>query len=199
MEDAVNIDSNAIIIATMHKAKGKEFDHVYLLLENYNFNDTESKRVLYVGCSRAKKSLQIHCNSAFFNNFNTNKLKIINFSGKTTQPNHFELILGHKDIYLGSQKYPKTIHQINTLNTGDGLIKDIVKFPNNTALGLAKKDKSNILIFSKNFIENKYNTFIKDGYSLSSGLVEYLVYWYDKDSDKEYKVILPKLKFEKKE
>ena len=43
MEDAINADANAIIIATMHKAKGKEFDHVYLLLEDYDFKDTESK------------------------------------------------------------------------------------------------------------------------------------------------------------
>lgn len=197
MEDAVNADANAIVIATMHKAKGKEFDHVYLLLENYDFNDIESKRVLYVGCSRAKQSLQIHCNAAFFDTFKTNTLKTTVFVGKTKQPDHFELLLGHKDINLGSQKYYQTCNRIKLLNTGDELLKDIVQFTDNSALGLANKYKGNVLLFSKHFMENKYNTFIKDGYQLSSGQVEYLVYWYDSKEYKEYKVVLPRLKFVK--
>ena len=199
MEDAINIDANAIIIATMHKAKGKEFDHVYLLLENYDFEDTESKRVLYVGCSRAKESLQIHCNSAFFNEFNANRLSIIKFEGKTEQPKHFELILGHKDINLGSQKYIKTLNSIKTLKSGDSLKNDTVQFPSNLGIGLAKPNGENVLLFSRNFLDKKYHTFIKDGYKLASGNVEYLVYWYDTKEDKEFKVVLPKLKFDKKE
>jgi ATP-dependent DNA helicase RecQ len=55
----------------------------------------------------------------------------------------------------------------------------------------------NVLVFSKSFIENKYNTFLKDGYKLSNGNVEYLLYWYDAIEDKEYKIVLPKLKFSK--
>ncbi|MHA7941697.1 RecQ family ATP-dependent DNA helicase [Formosa sp. 3Alg 14/1] len=112
MEDVINADSKAIIIATMHKSKGKEFDHVYLLLENYDFTTNESKRVLYVGCSRAKQSLQIHCNSSFFETFNPDNVTFINFDGKTKQPNHFELVLGHKDINLSSQKYHTALHLI---------------------------------------------------------------------------------------
>ena len=55
MEDAINADANSIIIATMHKSKGNEFDHVYLLLEDYNFSKIESKRLLYVACSSKNK------------------------------------------------------------------------------------------------------------------------------------------------
>ncbi len=199
MEDAINADANAIIIATMHKAKGKEFDHVYLLLENYNFNNVESKRVLYVGCSRAKKSLQIHCNSSFFDGFNSDKLEIIRYEGKTEQPKYFEIILEHKDINLGSQKYFKTLEKINTLKSGDNLMKDTVQFTNSVGIGLAKQDGGNVLLFSKKFINNKYNLFLKDGYQLTGGTVAYLVYWFDKESDKEYKIVLPKLHFKKNE
>jgi len=48
-------------------------------------------------------------------------------------------------------------------------------------------------------MNKKYSTFIKDGYKLSNGSVEYLVYWFDSKHDEEYKVVLPKLKFDKKE
>ena len=197
MEDAIHADSNAIIISTMHKSKGKEFDHVYLLLEDYDFTKAESKRVLYVGCSRAKKSLQIHCNSPFFDGFNPNLSSIVNFEGETEQPDHFELILGHKDIYLSSQKYYRTINRINSLKSGDPLIYDSVQFSDNVAIGLAKSGGGNVLLFSKEFMNKKYNIFIRDGYQLSGGNVEYLVYWYDAKEDKEYKVVLPKIKFQK--
>jgi ATP-dependent DNA helicase RecQ len=199
MEDAINADANTIIIGTMHKAKGKEFDHVYLLLDDYNFNRAESKRVLYVGCSRAKKSLQIHCNSSFFDGFNSNEIEVIKYEGKTEQPTHFELVLGHKDVNLGSQKYFKASHRINTLKSGDELEYDTVKFTNNVGIGLARKDGGNVLLFSRNFINKKYNTFVKDGYQLTGGNVEYLVYWFDSQDEKEYKVVLPKLKFDKRE
>lgn len=199
MEDAIHADSNAVIIATMHKAKGKEFDHVYLLLEAYDFNNTESKRVLYVGCSRAKQSLQIHCNSSFFDDFNTGNLEAIKYEGNTEQPKHFELILGHKDINLGDQKYSKTLKSIETLKSGDKLKYSSVHFNTNIAIGLAKLNGGNVLLFSREFMNKKYGTFIKDGYQLSNGSVEYLVYWYDDKNDKEYKVVLPKLRFDKKE
>ncbi|RAJ11717.1 ATP-dependent DNA helicase RecQ [Arenibacter echinorum] len=195
MEDAIYGDSDAIIISTMHKSKGKEFDHVYLLLENYNFIDAESKRLVYVGCSRAKHSLQIHCNSAFFDSFQTDKIQKISYEGKTTQPNHIELVLGHKDINLGSQKYSGTAINIKKLQSGDQLKKISVKFKDNEALGLSNLNEDNVLLFSKHFINTKYRKLVKEGYELSSGTVEYLVYWYDNEEEKEYKVVLPKLKF----
>ena len=40
---------------------------------------------------------------------------------------------------------------------------------------------------------------IKDGYELSYGSIEYLVYWYNSEDDKEYMIVLPKLRFVKKE
>jgi ATP-dependent DNA helicase RecQ len=197
MEDAINADTNSIIIATIHKSKGKEFDHVYLLLENYQYADNESKRVLYVGCTRAKKSLQIHCNSNFFDDFKTDKLQRFAFKGRTTQPKYFEIILNHKEINLGSQKYGKAIYVINTLKTGDQLAKDTVAFSSNTALGLARPGVGNILLFSRTFLETTYATFLKDGYQLTHANVEYLLFWYDSNDDKEYKIVLPKLQFNK--
>ncbi len=197
MEDAIYADANAIIIATMHKAKGKEFDHVYLLLEDYKFNSDESKRIVYVGCSRAKESLQIHCNSSYFDDFDTELLETIQFEGKTEQAKYFELVLGHKDINLSSQKYFKTMNTINTLKSGDNLQNFSIQFPINKGVGLARQDGEQVLLFSKSFVEEKYNLLVKKGYQLSNGNVEYLVYWYDREEDKEYKIVLPKLHFSK--
>lgn len=198
MEDVINADKSTIIIATIHKSKGKEFDHVYLLLEDYQYANTESKRVLYVGCTRAKKSLQIHCNSNFFDEFRTNKLEKSTFKGITSQPKYFEITLNHKEINLGSQKYREAIYGINSLKTGDHLAKGIKEFSNGSALGLAHPGVGIILLFSRNFLETKYATFLKDGYQLTNASVEYILYWYDIKDDKEYKIVLPKLQFNKK-
>ncbi len=197
MEDAINADANAIVIATMHKSKGKEFDHVYVLLENFDFTDTKEKRLLYVGCSRAKQSLQLHCNATFFDHFKSQTLQFIHFTGVTQQPLSFEIVLGHKDIYLKSQKGYGALTRISTLTAGEKLKKDIVKFSTNEALGLANMNNGNIAVFSKGFMEKTYAIFEKDGYQIMNGSVEYLVFWYDKDEEKEYKIVLPRLLFTK--
>ena len=67
------------------------------------------------------------------------------------------------------------MNKIKTLKSGIKLKIDRVKFKNNIALGLATHDGENVVLFSKNFIDKKFNKFIKDGYELSYGSIEYLV------------------------
>ncbi|PTX62269.1 ATP-dependent DNA helicase RecQ [Kordia periserrulae] len=197
MQDAVNIHSNVILIATIHKAKGKEFDHVYMLLDTYKFDTAEAKRVLYVGCSRAKLSLQLHCNSNFFDEFKNDAFETILFKGTTHQPSSFEIVLNHKEINLSSIKFGNIPYRISKLISGGQLQKDVVQFKTNDALGLANLKGENILLFSKDFLKDKHGVFEKDAYKLMNGTVEYLVYWYDKNEEKEYTIVLPRLRYEK--
>lgn len=55
----LNSDEPLLTVSTIHKAKGREFDCVYLLDSGFspNDNDTEEARVWYVGCTRAKMDL----------------------------------------------------------------------------------------------------------------------------------------------
>lgn len=62
---------------------------------------------------------------------------------------------------------------------------------------MAKIEGGNVLLFSREFTEPKYEIFTKNNYQLDSANVEYLVYWYDAQEEKEYKVVLPRLKFKK--
>ncbi len=194
-EDVLNVDKNVIIISTMHKSKGKEFDHVYLLLDKYSLDNPGSKRLFYVACSRAKLNLQIHANVSYFDNLNNSLVSLEMKNGQIEPPDHFEIILGHKDIYLKSQKYFK--NYINTLKSGDHLKVGHVKYKNGDALGLNNLEGDNVLVFSKNFVEKKINKYKARNYQLVNGQVEYLVYWYDAKVEKEYKIVLPKLRFEK--
>lgn len=50
-----------VIISTMHKAKGKEFDIVFVgIRKDFRFSEIAERRLLYVAFSRAKQQLFIH-------------------------------------------------------------------------------------------------------------------------------------------
>jgi ATP-dependent DNA helicase RecQ len=65
LEDFLNENWETIFVSTIHKAKGKEFDNVFLVLENFNPTTDEAKRQLYVAMTRAKENLAIHLNGGF--------------------------------------------------------------------------------------------------------------------------------------
>lgn len=196
MEDAIHADSKSIVVSTMHKSKGKEFDHVFMLVESYEYYTEEAKRLLYVASTRAKESLHIHTNTNFYQNFELNELSHHQFTGELHEPNYYELILNHKEINLGSQKYPRAATIIQHLKTGETLIKDTIHFKDNDAPGLAKIGQGNMLLFSQDFVKDKLIPFNNRGFGLSSAQVEYLVYWYDSDEGKEHLIVLPRLRFE---
>lgn len=54
----LNVPYDSLTVSTIHKAKGREFDHVYLLGGfNPSSNTTEEARVWYVGATRPKSRL----------------------------------------------------------------------------------------------------------------------------------------------
>lgn len=195
IEDVIDEDKKVILVSTMHKSKGKEFDHVYLLMDNYTLENTESKRLFYVACSRAKQNLQIHSNVSYFDHMTEELVEHNNYEGNQQPPDYFEIILGHKDINLSSSKFDK--YHIGKLKSGDNLKLGGKKFENGFALGLGNQEGGNVLLFSQNFITEKYNKYLKKGYQLIEGKVEYLVYWYDSKAEKEYRIVLPKVRFGK--
>src|SRR5690606_12587467 len=65
LEDFFSEDGQTVFVSTIHKAKGKEFDTVFLMLENINSGTDEAKRKVYVAMTRAKQNLHNHLNSNF--------------------------------------------------------------------------------------------------------------------------------------
>jgi len=70
VEDFCDVSGSDIVISTIHKAKGREFDDVYMLISGSYAKDANLLRRYYVGMTRAKKRLFIHTNSNLFNNLN---------------------------------------------------------------------------------------------------------------------------------
>ena len=62
LEDFYDESLETIFVSTIHKAKGREFDNVYLMLDRFSCMTDESRRLLYVAITRTKQNLTIHYN-----------------------------------------------------------------------------------------------------------------------------------------
>lgn len=67
LEDTFERTASSIVVSTIHKAKGREFDHVYILYASRSFEDDDARRKLYVGMTRARFDLTIHYRGALLN------------------------------------------------------------------------------------------------------------------------------------
>ena len=59
LEDFYCIEKQQVFVSTIHKAKGREYDHVFVYLNAPQIATDEEKRVLYVAFSRAKSALTV--------------------------------------------------------------------------------------------------------------------------------------------
>lgn len=186
LEDFYNENGETIFVSTIHKAKGKEFDNVFLMLENFNHTTDEAKRLLYVAMTRAKTNLTIHLNSNFLDNFTADNLERIENKEMHLQPNELAMHLSLKDVWL--DYFITRQHLVYQLKSGDRL----------TIKGdecLDDKGKS-VLKFSKQFV-GQIEAMKAKNYELKSAKVNFIVYWKKEDSELEVKIILPELYFER--
>jgi ATP-dependent DNA helicase RecQ len=186
LEDFINENGESIFVSTIHKAKGKEFDNVFLMLENFNPATDEAKRLLYVAMTRAKTNLTIHLNSNIFDNITTDNLELIRNKETYLQPNLLAMHLSLKDIWL--DYFIGRQFLISQLKSGDILI-----IKDNECLD--DKGKS-VLKFSKQFVEQIKVMKVKN-YELKSAKVNFIVYWKKEDLEQELLIVLPELIFQK--
>ena len=173
VEDFCDISDADVVVSTIHKAKGREFDDVYMLLSDYYPKDDNLIRRFYVGMTRAKNRLFIYTNVKLFNNTYTNKFAID--SNIYSMPEEVVLQLTHKDVYLGFFKERKK--EILSLRSGDPLnYNDSIFYNTTTNTPIAKLSKNMQVI-----IEDWYNK----GYNIKSASVRFVVAWKPKDAPKE--------------
>lgn len=187
-EDFTSVNGETIFISTIHKAKGKEFDNVFLMLNNYIPDNDSKKRELYVGMTRAKQNLSIHLNGHYLDDISCRDIVRKNDDFKY-QPSDVLLIhLTHKDIWL--DYFISKQNMISKLKSGDKLqvSRD----------GCFDSSGNCIVKFSTDYKE-KLNAYENKGYKLTESKVNYIVYWFKEELKKEIKIVLPELKFVKNE
>lgn len=190
LEDFITQDST-ILVSTIHQTKGRQFDNVYLALDEYFTMSDEEYRKIYVAITRAKTNLHIQYVGDYFDDIKCYGLKANENKENYEKPNRITLSLSHKDIALGYFAYHQ--REINSLRSGQVLNMD------NEGCFVGKY---HILKFSKSFMQ-KIQDLSDRGYTLSKATVNHIVYWYPKDMNKEnqkeneIKIILPNLEFKK--
>lgn len=190
-EDFYDDDDKCITVSTIHKAKGGEFDNVYLLLRDvYSAND-EEKRKIYVGLTRAKNQLHIHCNSALFDYMDLYHVDVHADDNKYAEPDEIDLVLTHSDVYLDFFKN-KTF-AISHLKSGDELLWKNGYFY--TMCGGRKLCAGKI----STAMQNRLTTFADKGYQVVSAHVQFCVYWKGKEDETETLIFLPGLHLVKKD
>jgi len=113
-EDFCDYSDSNVIVSTIHKAKGKEFDDVYMLITDHYPVDDSLLRRYYVGMTRAKKRLFVHTNCNIFERLSTDRYIID--QREYPLPNEVVLQLSHRDVNLGLLKSWK--HEILALRSG---------------------------------------------------------------------------------
>jgi len=189
LEDFITQD-NSIFVSTIHQAKGREFDNVYLALGQYTNMRDEEYRQIYVAITRAKNNLHISYVGDYFDTLRADGLKRSRDAAEYAKPDCILFPLSHRDVYL--HFFTTSQKEIEALRSGQDLMAD---------RGGLYANGRRVLRFSKGFVK-KIEEKESRGYAISKAAIKHIVYWRpqkaDKEQPKEIKIILPEVEFVKK-
>lgn len=189
LEDFLGGDSETIFVSTIHKAKGREFDNVFLMLESFSLGTVEAVRQLYVAMTRAKGNLTIHYNGNYLDTIITESLEQIENSEDHLPPRLLALQLTFKDVWLDFFRNPQNLQRIRQLNSGDELIFD--------GEGCRNSAGKPVLNFSQRF-KSQLESIKQKGYTPEKARIRFIVYWLKEGTEQEVRIVLPELYFERK-
>ena len=160
IEDFIAADERSVFVSTIHKAKGREFDNVYLMSAIPDGRSVDDMRSYYVGLTRAKRNLYLVTNPQ-------------------TECSSVSLPLNMKDVWLdffrGIKEHVLHLRSGDSLQYQDGyLLND--QGINIVALSASGKDKLKV--------------WTDKGYEVKSAKVSYTLAWKPQDSEIEYAVCL---------
>ncbi|XLS29303.1 RecQ family ATP-dependent DNA helicase [Flavobacteriaceae bacterium M23B6Z8] len=186
LEDFINVQGETILVSTIHKAKGREFDTVFLMLSNQLTATDRDRRTLYVALTRAKDNLYIHSNKPILPALQVEGLTTYQDTKTYGYPDELLLQANFTEVYL--DYFISRQQAVSKLMAGDSL--------------LAKESKlytlkgETIVQFSKSF-EKKLGEFYAKGYRLKSAKVYVVVYWTKEETQQRIRVLLPEVVLQK--
>ena len=186
LEDFFSGNEETVFVSTIHKAKGKEFDNVFLMLQNFNCATDDAKRQLYVAMTRAKKNLTIHLNSNIFDHISVENMERFEDNDAYLPPNEMAINLTLKDVWLDYFLGRQAL--VSQLTSGDTLVVN-----GNECLNSKGQP---VLKFSRQFVR-EIDAMTKLKYELTCAKVNFILYWLKEGSESEVKIILPELYFDK--
>ena len=172
-EDFCDLQNADVVVSTIHKSKGMEFDDVYMLISEPRQLTDEVLRRYYVGITRAKKRLFIHTNCSLFDRFGVSQKRIDHTI--YDMPDEIVLQLSHKDVNLGYFKCVKK--DVLALRAGQKLRYD-------NGFLFDRQTNKRVCQLSKKIMSELSGWKEKD-YSISDVSIRFIVAWRPKDAPKE--------------
>ena len=188
-EDFYVEEKETVLVSTIHKSKGREFDVVYMLLNNVACFNDEEKRKIYVGLTRAKNELYIHCNNSIFNKINIKEVDVVKDERSYGEPDEIMLQLSYRDVVLDYFKEKKDY--IVKLRSGD-----VLQVEDEYLSAVVDERIIRVVKYSKAFKERLEGLKAK-GYHPSVASIRFVLAWKGKEDENETAIILPDLCFEK--
>lgn len=174
-----------VLVSTMHKAKGREFDRVCLMYKAPKSYDDAERRKLYVGMTRARNELNIFYHGPYFDNIKSENAQKYYCRKNCPEPGEMVMQLGYKDVYLNSFK--KKQNDVSGIYSGQEL-----EYKN----GCLYFSGKNIVEFSSRCRE-RINNKINKGYRICKAVVRLVIIWKCREDGREYYIVLPDIYFRK--
>ena len=169
IEDFIAADDKSVFVSTIHKAKGREFNTVYLLSPVPDGKDVNDMRAYYVGLTRAKRNLYL-------------------VTKPTVEYSSISIALNMRDVWLDFFKARKDI--VLRLRSGDSLQYQDGYLLNDQGINIIALSASG---------KDKLKAWTDKGYEVTSAKVSYTLAWRPMESDIEYAVCLANIVLSKTE
>lgn len=185
VEDFCDVSGSDVVVSTIHKAKGREFDDVYMLVSDGYLKDAHLLRRYYVGITRAKNRLFVHTNGDFFTGLKADEYRVD--PQEYAMPEEIVLQLSHKDVFLDFFKFKGLKRAVLSLKGGEALYYKDATLYDGKQRPVARLSQN----MQKKLLEWK-----ERGYEVKSASVRFVVAWKPKDAPKgeaETAVLLPDL------
>ena len=182
IEDFCFADKKTVLVSTIHKTKGREFDTVYMMLARNEDETAENIRKLYVGMTRARKSLYIHTCTAIFDGIRRENMEYAEDHTLYSAPNDISIQFTHKDVYLDYFKDKK--EKILSLRSGQPLWFKDNGFYSATGDCVA-------VLSAKKRIE--LQEFHRQGFTVYAAEVAFVAAWRGENDTVESAVMLPRI------
>ncbi len=173
VEDFCDLSGADVVVSTIHKAKGREFDDVYMLITEPQHLTDEVLRRYYVGATRAKERLFIHTDCPAFDSMPANEHHVC--QQQYGMPDEIILQLSHRDVNLSFFKSRKK--EILALRAGQEL-----RFSNNYFYDF----RSDIPIAQlSQKMQSDLRLWAEKRYEVIAASIRFIVAWRPKDAPKE--------------
>ena len=186
IEDFGCDENGAVVVSTIHKSKGREYDLVYMMLSRIGQITDEKRRAIYVGITRAKKALRVHYSDRdLFDGIDAEGVVKASCADMPKRLANVIVQLSHKDVVLDFFLDKKLV--VFGLRSGDTLMVD-GKYLSASVDGRIVR----VVKLSQSFIR-KLSELTGKGYRAQYAKVRYIVAWKKEEEEGETAVILPDL------